>query len=48
MQKELMRRFNIASNNTFLCIRSGNSYKDYILSYSKLTKDQKENLASLL
>lgn len=47
-QKELMKRFGIKSSNTFNCILKGQSYKDFSLSYSKLTKDQKDKLASLL
>ena len=45
---DLMKRFGIKSNNTFLCIIKGQSYKDFSLSYSKLTDVQKEQLASLL
>lgn len=45
---DLMKRFGIKSNNTFLCIIKGQSYKDFSLSYSKLTNVQKEQLASLL
>ena len=45
---QLMNKFNISSSNTIYCILKGESYKDYRLSYSKLTQDQKNSLASLL
>lgn len=47
-QKELMKRFGIKSSNTFVCIKNGQSYKDFSLSYKELTKEQKDKLASLL
>lgn len=43
-----MQRWNIKSDNTFLTIRRGESYKDYALTYEKLTETEKEQLASLL
>ena len=46
--KKLLTNFNIKNNYTFTCIKDGRSYKDYSLSYSKLTQVQKEQLASLL
>lgn len=45
---KLMQRWNIKSDNTFLTIRRGESYKDYALTYKKLTETEKEQLASLL
>lgn len=39
---------NIASSNTFYSILNGISYKDYSLTYQKLTPTEKEQLASLL
>ena len=45
---QFMNKFNINSSNTIYCILRGESYKDYRLSYSKLTQDQKNSLASLL
>ncbi len=47
-QFELMKRFGVKSNNTFICIMKGQSYKDFSLSYKKLTENQKDELASLL
>lgn len=47
-QRDLMERFQIKSSNTFNCILRGKSYKDFSLSYTKLTDDQKIQLASLL
>ena len=44
----LMERFNISSSNTFYCIKRGESYQDFVISYSKLTDSEKEQLASLL
>lgn len=44
----LMKRFNIKSNNTLIGIKRGESYKDYVLTYSRLTESEKEKLASLL
>lgn len=46
--EKLLHNFNIKSSNTFFAIKKGLSYKDYSLSYNKLTNDQKEQLASLL
>ena len=45
---KLMKRFNIKSNNTLIGIKRGESYKDYVLTYSRLTESEKEKLASLL
>ena len=44
---ELERRFQVTSN-TLYTILNGQSYKDFILDYSKLTDIQKQELASLL
>lgn len=44
---ELERRFQVTSN-TLYTILNGQSYKDFILDYSKLTDIQKQKLASLL
>lgn len=44
---ELERRFQVISN-TLYTILNGQSYKDFILDYSKLTDIQKQELASLL
>lgn len=44
----LMRRWNIGSSNTFSSILRGLSYKDYGLTYQKLTPTEKGQLASLL
>lgn len=38
----------VKSNYTLDCIRNGSTYKDFSLTYSKLTNEQKEELASLL
>ena len=45
---ELARRLNIKSTNTFISIKNGLSYKDFNLTYQKLTEEQKQYLASLL
>ena len=45
---KLMRKWNIKSDNTFLTIIKGQSYKDYALTYKKLTDTEKDQLASLL
>lgn len=47
-QLDLMNKFGIKSSNTIRCITTGHSYKDYALSYSKLTMDEKNKLVSLL
>lgn len=47
-QLALMKRFNIKSSNTILTIKRGESYRDYNLTYTRLTEDQKERLVSLL
>ena len=44
----LMKKFNIKSSNTLSCIKRGESYKDYSLTYSRLTESEKTKLASLL
>lgn len=44
---ELEKRFQVTSN-TLYTILKGQSYKDFILDYSKLTDTQKQELASLL
>ena len=44
----LMQKFNISSSNTIYTILKGQSYKDYQLSYSKLSNFKKQQLASLL
>ena len=44
----LMKRFNIKSSNTLTGIKRGESYKDYSLTYSRLTESEKIKLASLL
>ena len=38
----------VKSTYTLDCIKKGLTYKDYALSYSKLTLEQKNKLASLL
>lgn len=45
---KLMRKWNIKSDNTFLTIIKGQSYKDYALTYKELTDTEKDQLASLL
>ncbi len=45
---KLANKLNIKSSNTLYTILQGKSYKDYKLSYSKLTIEQKNRLASLL
>lgn len=47
-KKQMCKLLNIKSSYTLDCIKNGLSYKDYVLSYSKLTFDQKNELASLL
>lgn len=46
--RALMNKFSLDSSNTIYTILRGQSYKDYALEYSKLTKEQKEKLAQLL
>lgn len=43
----LCKYFNVASNTIYTIIR-GKAYKDYALSYSKLSQNQKEKIVSLL
>lgn len=45
---EMTRRLGVKSDNTLYCILKGNSYKDYALTYTKLSEKEKEKLASLL
>ena len=45
---KLANKLNIKSSNTLYTILQGKSYKDYKLSYDKLTTEQKNKLASLL
>lgn len=47
-QKDLMKKVNIKSRNTLLCIKNNLSYKDYKLEYDNLTSQQKKTLVSLL
>lgn len=47
-QKSMAEKVGVKSTYTLDCIKSGVSYKDYALTYSKLTQDQKNKLASLL
>ena len=44
----LMNKFSLDSSNTIYTILKGQSYKDYALEYSKLTKEQKDKIAQLL
>lgn len=44
----LMKQFDITSSNTIYTILRGQSYKDYALSYSKISQEQKNKLAQLL
>lgn len=44
----LTYKLGVESSNTIYTILRGQSYKDYALSYTKLTQDQKDELASIL
>lgn len=46
--KDILIKFGLSSNNTIYTILNGKSYKDYSLSYKKLTDEQKNKLAQLL
>lgn len=45
--KALARRYGV-TDYALACMLNGNSYNDYALSYTKLTKDQKDKLVTLL
>ena len=46
--KDMLIKVDLSSNNTIYTILNGQSYKDYSLSYEKLTDEQKNILAQLL
>lgn len=46
--REMANRVGVKSTYTLDCIKKGLTYKDFVLSYKKLTLEQKEQLASLL
>ena len=45
---DIMKICGVSSKNTIYCILKGDTYKDYAITYSKLTKVQKDELATLL
>lgn len=45
---EMMKRFNIKSDNTLRCIKNGITYKDYSYTYNKLNMEEKQKLVTLL
>ena len=47
-RKDMAKKVGVKSTNTLDCIKRKETYKDYSLSYEKLTNEQKNNLASLL
>jgi hypothetical protein len=47
-RKKMAEIVNVKSTYTLDCIKNGISYKDYALTYSQLTNEQKEQLVSLL
>lgn len=47
-QVQMAQKVGVKSTYTLDCIKRGLTYKDYILSYSKLTLEKKNELASLL
>lgn len=44
----MAKKVGVKSTHTLDCIKQGKSYKDFALSYTKLTQSQKDELASLL
>ena len=47
-RKDMAKKVGVKSTNTLDCIKRKETYKDYSLSYEKLTNEQKNHLASLL
>lgn len=47
-KKDMAKKVGVKSTNTLDCIKRKETYKDYSLSYEKLTNEQKNHLASLL
>ncbi len=47
-QVAMAKKVGVKSTHTLDCIKQGKSYKDFALSYTKLTQSQKDELASLL
>ena len=47
-RKDMANKVGVKSTNTLDCIKRKETYKDYSLSYEKLTNEQKNHLASLL
>lgn len=47
-QKRMAEIVGVSSKHTLNCIKKGLTYKDYSLTYTKLTQNQKDKLASLL
>lgn len=45
---DMMKICDVSSSNTIYCILKGDTYKDYAITYNKLTKVQKDELATLL
>jgi len=41
-------KMNVNSSNTIYCILRGETYKDYIDDYKKITESEKNKLATLL